>query len=142
MGIRGTLFYLVINCNAISCPYFLFQNCNQCSECVSKVNISRCEAFIFSPCPLGINTLEGQPCLSISMLLLCLHPQLPMSSLLHFHQPTPSYSYSPLYQPLQKSNVSIISIEIARLSNRVTDLPEKIRFSWKNKERIVSAFIL
>ena len=55
-----------------------------------------------------------------------------LNSLLH--SPTPSNP--PIYLPLKKSNGSMISKEIIRLSNRVSDLPEEIRLSRKNKPTI------
>jgi hypothetical protein len=151
MGIRGGIFYLfdlVANCTAINFPYFYFQNCNQCSNmfpklqsmlrCVSKINISRhVTVLLFSICPQGINTLHGwdSPAFpsQFSMPLQCLHPQLLLPPLSHLHLPTPS---NPLIcLSLQKSNVSMISKEITRLSNRISDLPEEMCISIINKPK-------
>ena len=52
----------------------------------------------------------------------------------HLHLPIPSNS--PTCLPLQKSNVSMISKEITRLSNQISDLPEEIRITIKIKRTI------
>ena len=45
------------------------------------------------------------------------------------HLPLPIPSNPPIYLHLQNTNANMISKEIIRLSNRITDLPEEIHIS-------------
>jgi hypothetical protein len=77
--------------------------------------------------------------LKFSMLLQCLHPQLlmfPLSLL-----PLPALCCSSLYLLIPKSNECTISKEIARLSNRISDLPEEICISSFNKGTLNCKYI-
>ena len=134
MGIGVGLYYLVANCTTINCPYFCFQNCNQCSNMFPNLTLIGVSRFHIQCMSLGLNTIHGQPCLPISIL-----NALAMSSSPVVHVPSMALSLLPLPTPIclphQKSYVTMISKKKkekkkeTRLSNRISDLPEEIHIS-------------
>ena len=128
--IRGGIFCLVADCTTINCPYFCFQNCNQCSNMFPNLTLVGVSRFILSICPRGINTIHSQPSLPISILNALAMSSSPVAHVPSFTSSLANPIHDPAsYMSLQKSNVSMNSKEMTRLSNWISDLPEEICIS-------------
>jgi hypothetical protein len=134
-----SLYYLVANCTTINCPYFCFQNCNQCSNMFPNLTLVGVSRFHIQCMSLGhkYDSWLALPFPSqfsiLNALAMSSSPVVHVPSMALSHLPLPTLLYISPFK--NQTYVTMISKKKkkkkkkTRLSNRISDLPEEIHIS-------------